>query len=119
METYNGYIVNGFRFHTEAYGENRSTCNYGVYIKGSNNNYYGVLKDIIELEFQALPIKRTVLFMVDWFDPTMNTGMIIHTRYQLVDIQERRRFNRYEPFALAAQASQVYFCKYPGSRRHN
>ena len=26
----------------------------------------------------------------------------------------KKRFNKYEPFVLAVQASQVYYCEYPG-----
>ncbi|OMO57751.1 Transposon, En/Spm-like protein [Corchorus capsularis] len=53
---YNGYFVNGFKFHTHEYGKNRQTMNYGVCVKGScyNDNdcdFYGVLVDIIELEY--------------------------------------------------------------------
>ena len=58
-----------------------------------------------------------VLFKCDWFNPTPNSGMIVHEAYKLVDINHRRRFNKYEPFVLAAQAAQVYYYPYPNKKR--
>ena len=69
---------------------------------------------MIELEFEALPVKRTVLFKCEWFDPTPHVGMVVHPRYKLVDVHDKKRFNKYEPFVLAVQASQVYYCEYSG-----
>ena len=58
-----------------------------------------------------------MLFKCDWFDPTLNSGTIVHEAYKLVDINHRRRFNKYEPFVLVAQAAQVYYCPYPSKKR--
>ena len=57
------------------------------------------------------------MFNCEWFDPTPNIGTIVHPRYNLVDVHDKGRFNKYEPFVLAAQAAQVYYCKYPGAKR--
>ena len=62
VRTFKEFFVNGYRFHIKAYGTNRATMNSGVCIKGSNYNntesdYYGILNEIIELEFPALPMK--------------------------------------------------------------
>ncbi|GLU18572.1 hypothetical protein SLE2022_348640 [Rubroshorea leprosula] len=48
ISCYNGYIVNGFRFHTAAYGKNKRTMNYGVYVVGSigtesDYDFYGLM----------------------------------------------------------------------------
>ena len=45
----------------------RATMNSGVCIKGSNYSasnidFYGQLVEILQLEYPALPIKRTILF---------------------------------------------------------
>ena len=97
--------------------------NSGVCIKGSSHSvneleYYGRLQEILELEYPALPIKRTVLFKCSWFDPTLNRGTRIHPQYKLVDVKSGRIFNRYEPFILAMQAAQVYFATYPTLKRN-
>jgi len=38
------------------------------------NDYYGVLEDIIEIEYVDEPIKRCGLFSYEWFDHTLNRG---------------------------------------------
>nr|GEX81959.1 hypothetical protein [Tanacetum cinerariifolium] len=120
--TYPVYFVNGYKFPTSEHGSGRSTYNSEVCLKGSNysdesNDYYGILAEIVQLEYPALPIKRVVLFRCDWFDPTPNVGMKVHKGYNLVDVNHKRRFDKYEPFILASQSSQVYYTSYPSLRR--
>ena len=50
--------------------------------------------------------------MCDWFDPTPNRGIRVHEQYNIVET-----FVKYEPFVLAIQAAQVYFCSYPSLRK--
>ncbi|PWA89857.1 hypothetical protein CTI12_AA106750 [Artemisia annua] len=121
--TFPVYFVNGYKFHTSEHGSGRLTYNSGVCLKGSNysdesTDYYGILVEIVQLEYLALPIKRVVLFKCDWFDPTPNVGMKVHKGYNLVDVNHKRRFNKYEPFILASQSSQIYYMSYP-SLRHD
>ncbi|GLT83091.1 hypothetical protein SLE2022_014000 [Rubroshorea leprosula] len=59
VSCYNGYIVNGFRFHTALYGRNKRTMNYGVCVVGSigtesDYDFYGVLQEIIQIEYYGL-----------------------------------------------------------------
>ncbi|XP_050229104.1 uncharacterized protein LOC126678246 [Mercurialis annua] len=74
VRTFKGYRVNGFKFQTQAYGEEQLMMNNGVCVKGiqyvdSENDFYGVLTHIIELDYPSLPMKTTVLFKSYWFDP--------------------------------------------------
>lgn len=52
---YNGYIVNGYRFHVEHYDKKLTTQNSGVVVLGDVGNgkdeidYYGILTEVIEL----------------------------------------------------------------------
>ncbi|KAJ9173753.1 hypothetical protein P3X46_016860 [Hevea brasiliensis] len=96
--------------------------NSGVCIRGSTygdttDDYYGLLKEVIQLEYPALPIKRVVLFKCEWFDITPNVGIKVHKHYNLVDINHKKRLNKYEPFILASQAEQVVYIPYPSLRR--
>ncbi|KAK1402918.1 DUF4216 domain-containing protein [Heracleum sosnowskyi] len=116
------YYVNGFKFHTRTYGATKSTFNSGVCIKGSNynetsNDYFGILDEILILEYPRLPIKKAALFKCEWFDPTLNVGTRVHQRYNIVEVHRRKRLSVYEPFVLAMQATQVYFSSYPSLRR--
>ncbi|KAK1362529.1 hypothetical protein POM88_047003 [Heracleum sosnowskyi] len=116
------YYVNGYKFHTQKYGANKSTFNSGVCIKGSNynetsNDYFGILEEILIIEYPRRPIKKTALFKCEWFDPTLKVGTRIHQRYNIVEVNCRKRLNVYEPFILAMQAMQVYFSNYPSLKR--
>ena len=120
-QSYPMYFVNGYKFHTIGHGTSRATMNSGVCIKGTNysenaSDYYGQLIEILELEYPGYPFKRTVLFKCDWFDPSRH-GTRRHPNYSLVEVNQSRRFNRYEPFILAMQACQVYYVPYPSLRR--
>ena len=116
------YFVNGYKFHTESLGSMRSTSNSGVCIEGTNfseteSDYYGKLIEILQLEYPRLPIKRTILFKCNWFDPTVNVGMKVHKQYFLVDVNLKRKLSKDEPFILAMQAAQVYYIPYPSLRK--
>ncbi|KAK1375606.1 hypothetical protein POM88_031799 [Heracleum sosnowskyi] len=116
------YYVNGYKFHTREYGADKSTFNSGVCIKGSNfsetfNDYFGIVEEILIVEYPRFPAKKTVLFKCEWFDPTINVGTRIHPRYNIVEVNKRKRLRVYEPFVLAMQAMQVYFCNYPSLKR--
>ncbi|XP_057999062.1 uncharacterized protein LOC110665227 [Hevea brasiliensis] len=122
VKSYPMYFINGYRFHTSSHGANRSTMNSGFCIRGStyddnSNDYYGILKEVVQIEYPALPIKRTILFKCEWFDLTPDVGIKVHKQYNIVDINLRKRLNKYEPFILASQAEQVVYLPYPSLRR--
>ena len=106
-QSYLMYFVNGYKFHTIGHATGRTTMNNGVSIKGTNysenaSDYYGQLIEILELEYPGYPFKRTILFKCNWFYPSMH-GTRRHPNYYLVEVNQSRRFNRYEPFRLAMQ----------------
>ena len=110
VKIYNGFFVNGYKFHTVGCGAIKMSTNSGVCTKGQNyshktNDWYGQLRKVVEVEYLNWPIKRTILFMCDWFDPTPNMGIRVHKQY------------KYEPFVLAMQATQVYFYSYPSLQK--
>ena len=123
IKRYNAFFfVNGYKFHTMGHASSKATMNSGVCIQGSNYSevvwdYYGRIKEILELEYTGLPVKKLVLFNCEWFDNTVNVGTKVHERYKLIDVNIRRRYNKYEPFVLAMQATQVYYISYPSKRR--
>nr|GMD05945.1 uncharacterized protein LOC109149905 [Ipomoea batatas] len=111
VNTNSGYYVNGFKFHTIGYGGTKEIMNSGVCIKGINysideSDYYGRLVEVVQVEYPGLPVKRTILFNCEWFDPT-TVGMKVHSQYKLVEVNHKRRFNRYEPFVLAISEVEV------------
>ena len=63
------YFTRGYTFHTYEYGSRRATMNNGVCVKGETD-FYGILQEIIEVEFPGLVKLKYVLFKCDWFDLT-------------------------------------------------
>ena len=117
-ECYQGYEVNGFRFHTEAYGENKSAKSSGVCIKGewdgidTPQDYYGLLQEVIELDYDGL--NKVVLFRCNWFDIT--NGVRVDIQHGIVEVKHASRIKNYEPFVLAPQAIQVFYLTYASDK---
>ncbi|XP_047309666.1 uncharacterized protein LOC124913089 [Impatiens glandulifera] len=104
------YFVNGYVWRPKDYGSNRSTMNSGVCVKANDAEYYGLLEDIIQLQYPG-PYMGVVLFKCVWFDPTRGTRM--NDNYRLVEVNMKRKYLRYDPFILAQQAIQVHYSPYP------
>ncbi|XP_020106666.1 uncharacterized protein LOC109722900 [Ananas comosus] len=47
----NGFIINGFRFHTKNREKFRKTQNSGVMVEADGKTYYGQLTDIFEIDY--------------------------------------------------------------------
>ena len=114
VSTWTAYRVNGFKFHTEARSVGKRTYNCGVGVCGTGegdieNDYYGVLEDIVQIEYVGEPLKRCVLFSCEWFDPTLNRGTRSHKLSNLIEVHRTRRYRKYDPFIFPNTASQVYF----------
>nr|GLL44704.1 uncharacterized protein LOC109190933 [Ipomoea trifida] len=118
VSTYMGYVVNGFKFQTEAYCYRKSTFNYGVSIKGSGlaqleSNFFGTLQEVVEVEYPNVPIKKVVLFKCEWFDPTPNVGSRFNSEYGIAEVHCNKRYRKYDPFIIAQSACQVCYIPYP------
>ncbi|KAG8640809.1 hypothetical protein MANES_13G071916v8 [Manihot esculenta] len=113
VTTFDGYCVNGCKLNTIKGNSSSNSMNFGVCIKGSNysskeSDYYGQLVEVLRLEYPGLPIKWTVLFKCDWFDPTPNMGIKVDRQYIIVYVNNKR----------TSQATQVVYASYP-SKRHD
>ncbi|XP_065859004.1 uncharacterized protein [Euphorbia lathyris] len=57
IQTFKGYVINGFRFHIKELETKRLKQNNGVLVKGVMSDkmidYYGVLNKIVELQYLA------------------------------------------------------------------
>ena len=119
VTSYQGYFVNGYKFHTEEKGKDMKTQNYGVCVRGScyddcEYDYYGVIEEIIQLHYTDFNL--VTLFKCRWFD--YKKGTVIHPKYGIVDVNHQSRISAYEPFILASQAQQVYYSSYPIGREN-
>ncbi|XP_050277672.1 uncharacterized protein LOC126719127 [Quercus robur] len=106
------YVINGLKFRSSNVEGNRKTQNSGVSVATEGGNmYYGVLTDIIELNYSG-NIKH-VLFKCKWVDdqnrrgyktdefgfPMVNFNHSVHGGEEMV----------HEPYVLASQATQVFY----------
>jgi len=117
-------FTRGYTFHTYDHGKNRNTYNYGVCAKGASNgssvgsltDFYGILDQIVELEYPGLVVLKVMLFKCTWFDPTLGRGTR-RNRWGGIDVNRGRAYGSYDPFILASQADQVCFVPYPTVKR--
>nr|ABA93761.1 transposon protein, putative, CACTA, En/Spm sub-class [Oryza sativa Japonica Group] len=109
---YNMYDVNGYRFRTHKYEHERpnaTTINSGLVTIGQGENsdtteYYGYIKEIVEISFDGRKPLTLVLFNCHWFDPSK----VRYTpRYGLVEVAHASILPKFEPFVLSHQATQV------------
>ena len=80
-------------------------------------DYYGVLDEIIELNYVSPTVKQAFIFNCSWFDTTHRGGTRIHPQMKVVDINKNRKMLTKDRYIFAHQASQVYFLEYPAARR--
>ncbi|CAK8571201.1 unnamed protein product [Lathyrus sativus] len=113
------YFINGYKFHTQAWSQGKKTINSGVYVKGitegGEDDFYGAIKHIFELEYHELSHK-VALFYCQWFDPKRGRGTKVHPHYDIVDIKMNKKYDRYDPFIISQKAKQVYYVPYPEMR---
>nr|KAJ0196411.1 hypothetical protein LSAT_V11C700384790 [Lactuca sativa] len=113
--SYNGYFVNGYKFHTQEYGKGRATNNYGLCVRGEiyngeESDYYGLLDEILEIDYYGIGCSTVVLFKCTWFD---NIRGVVVNKNKLVDVKPTSRIQTNDPFCLASQAEQVFYTPYP------
>ena len=69
-----------------------NSFNYGVHVWGIDGqlecNFYGMLSDIIQLEYTGIPLMKLVLFKCDWFDNTPYIGTQVDKKYQIVEVRQ-------------------------------
>jgi hypothetical protein len=70
--SFNAYDVNGYRFHTTRYKQSRpnpKTTNTGVYTPGTDQEeYYGTVEEIYELNYRGSKALNPVIFKCQWFN---------------------------------------------------
>ena len=114
VKCFNGYDVNGYRFHTRSYEEgrpNRPTTNTGVFTPGLDGvEYYGTIEEIYQLSFHGSKPLEPVIFKCHWFDPQVVRRM---TQVGIVEIQQSSVLPGDDVYIVAQQATQVYYVPYP------
>ncbi|WCJ29244.1 hypothetical protein M5689_010890 [Euphorbia peplus] len=111
IQTFKGYVINGFRFHIKELETKRLRQNSGVLVKGVMNDktidYYGILKEIVELQY--LTGKRIALFKCDWWDVDHVGRAVKVDKHGFCSVNTTRKLTTDEPFVLASQVEQVFY----------
>jgi len=88
--------------------------NCGVCVKDDGEQYYyGIVKEIMQVEYSGEPTKQLVVFNCEWFDNTINHGIKVQPQYGIVEVNFHRRYSNFDPFIFATNAIQVYYVPYP------
>jgi hypothetical protein len=120
VRSYGCYDVNGYRFRSNKYESGRvglTTTNSGVCVTSFDESdnaleYYGIIEDIIKIEWEGSLKLELVLFCCSWFDPTPN-GLRRTEDLGLVEINHTLGLSNFDPFVMASQVTQVYYLSYP------
>ena len=117
VNTYAVYDVNGYRFHTTQYQEqrpNRRTTNNGVCTcsRSDGVDYYGRIEEIYELEYHGCKPLKPVIFKCHWFD-TSSRGMRQNKNLGLVEVKQSSVYPGHDVYIVAQQTTQVYYLSYP------
>ncbi|XP_020870326.1 uncharacterized protein LOC110225294 [Arabidopsis lyrata subsp. lyrata] len=108
------YCTRGYVFKRRTASKNRQTVNHGVVVRTMDEEYYGVIEDILEVEYPGLI--KCVLFKCQWYDPTRERGVRL-TKFGVTEINSSKKLNKYDPFVLASQVDQVCYIPYPRVKR--
>ena len=125
--SYSSYAINGYVFCTADSEISKTTQNSGVSMKAvtkfrssvNDTNfvseevpYYGIVKQILELDYHDF---KVVVFNCDWvrIENTNSIRVDPETNLRYVNLERLMRTTKEsdEPFILASQASQVFYCK--------
>lgn len=119
------YTMNGFKFHTNELANTSKSQNSGVRVKATTSSYssisdqnpiisdldyYGIISDIIELDYGGSGTYRVVLFDCDWVSKGRRLKQDVDG-FTLANFSNVTRHN--EPFILASQAEQVFYVEDP------
>ena len=80
------------------------------------DDYYGILQEVIRIEYLRESLKQCVLYRLDWFDNTPR-GTRCPKLCPFVEVNATRKYRKYDPFIFASSATQVVYMKYPNGIR--
>jgi hypothetical protein len=125
VRIFSACIVDGVRYHTIDREKNRKTQNSGVMADGTHNGenieFYGCLKEIIQLQYNADSggHRSVVLFRCDWIDTNSKKAKMKDDGF-FKSINHECYWYKDDPFILSTQSTKVFYLqdtKHGGSWR--
>ncbi|CAM8905163.1 unnamed protein product [Rhodiola kirilowii] len=108
---YTHCVVNGLKFVVWDKDQHLRAQNSGVMVQAGENNYYGVLQNIIELKYaNGMPV---VIFQCKWFDTDSSEGGNIKLEHGILMIDTSNTWYEDAPYCLAKHAHQVFYLEDP------
>ena len=116
---YTGYVINGYRFHTNVRYSRCTTQNSGVFLTAQTTsfassrdqnpivgdvNYYGSIENIIELDYWRE--FTVVLFKCHWYQQEKYPPGLIRVNFS-------KLCHKSDPHVLAKQVEQVFYVEDP------
>lgn len=110
VTTFDGFIVNGFRFHTKYLESSKTTQNSGILVTGATYNeserdYYGHLEEVVQLKYYGKG-NNVFLFKCYWYDAYRGVEV---DKYGITRVNTKSKLRSNDPFVLASQALQVFY----------
>ncbi|CAM8956735.1 unnamed protein product [Rhodiola kirilowii] len=103
---YTHCVVNGLKFVVWEKDQHMKTENSGVMILAGGIKYYGILQNVIELEYaEGMPV---MLFHCKWFNTDPVDGNI-KMDHRLLSIDTSNTWYDDAPYCLAKHAQQVFY----------
>ncbi|XP_057418342.1 uncharacterized protein LOC130712526 [Lotus japonicus] len=126
--SFNGYVINGYTFYTEAQDDRSTIQNSGVtlvarsmHVSSANDrnpiyadmSYFGVIQHIWELDYTTF---RVPVFGCRWVDN--NAGVQIDDS-GFIQVDFKRVGFKDDPFILASQAEQIFYVPDPADSKRS
>lgn len=73
--------------------------NSGIAVQAGDMSYYGVLKEVLEVQYSGTINLKCILFLCDWYNPQSGIG-VRHTKFGVTEVNSSKRLNKYDPFSL-------------------
>lgn len=106
----NGFIINGYRFHTQNRDKLKKTQNFGVMVEADGKTYFGKINDIIELDYYSE--YKAVLFRCDWVNVNSRGLKKDKRGFTLLNFSHKIHEGdtlKDDPYIFASQAHQVFY----------
>ncbi|KAL8120317.1 hypothetical protein AgCh_017475 [Apium graveolens] len=116
---FTGYVVNGYRFHTNSRDSRCITQNSGVFVTADttsfasskdenpvvgNVNYYGSVEEIFELDYWGG--FNVVLLKCCWYQEEKD-------EYELTKVNSNKLSHKNNPYVMSSQVQQVFYVQDP------